>query len=395
MTVLHIDASMGVAGDMLLGAMFDVGADQAFVRDQIATVAAECAITVDPVARSGMRAVKVHIEANAPSPDRTWRTLRAELERADLDEGVRGGAMKTFTMLAEAEGHVHGVPPDDVHFHEVGSLDAIADVVGVWAALVSLSVGTVTAGAIGTGTGTVTTEHGTLPVPGPAVVTVLSGSGATIQPGPARFEACTPTGAALLAAAVDEWTDGPQLAPQRVGAGAGSKDPAGHANVTRVILGTTSGESGRRAVLLETNVDDLDPRLWPGIQANLIAEGASDAWLTAITMKKGRPAHTLSVLAGPQLVDTLAGVVMRETTAIGMRALPVGKIAAERQMHTLQVLGESIRVKTAHWRGRVVNVQPEWQDVQQCAAETGTPAKQVLAAAHAAAMSLWSVDTVE
>ena len=396
---LHFDATMGAAGDMLLAALIDAGADEAFTVSCITAIAPEAVVSFDGTTRGGMRARRALISAAAASDrSRTWASIRSDLQQVQLPEPVRNRALRAFGVLAEAEAGVHGVAVEDVHFHEVGALDSIVDVVGCCAALVSLAPGRVTCGPIATGTGYAATEHGRIPLPSPALLAVLSGSGASLTPGPAEFEACTPTAAALLATWTDEWTPGPQLSVTAIGVGAGTADPTTHANVTRVLLGDPATEprpghpnaTTAGAMLLQTNIDDMDPRLWPAVVQQLLADGAADAWLTPILMKKGRPAHTLSVLCRPDLVDGLAASIMRHTTAIGMRVTTCDKIAAERSTATVTVFGQPIRVKVARFAGAVVNVQPEWEDVREAAEITGTPAKQVLAAAHEAAHGMWA-----
>ncbi len=326
------------------------------------------------------------------SPLHRWSDLRAALQAAPLSPDVASGAIAVFTRLADAEGAVHGVPADDVHFHEVGAWDSVCDIVGVVAAVVDLGVTHVTCSPVATGSGTATTEHGVMPVPTPAVAELLARAGAPTLPGPATFEACTPTGAALVTHLADEWTSGPQLRATTVGVGAGTADPPGFPNVTRVFVGTpldARAGAAPRAVVLSTNVDDLDPRLWPGVIAELLSAGASDAWLTPIHMKKGRPALTLDVLCRPEQQQELAGRVMQLTSAIGMRVIPVDKLAADRSASTVSVLGYDIGVKVASWQGQVVNVQPEWEDVAAAAVGAEIPPKQMLALAIEAAAALW------
>lgn len=385
---LHIDASLGVAGDMMLAALLDLGADRGRVSRAITAVLPGARLEVTEVQRCGLRASAVRLPDPGTSPLHRWADVRKALTAAPLEPAVKSGALAVFTRLAEAEGAVHGVAADDVHFHEVGAWDSICDIVGVVAATDALGVGSVTATAVATGSGSVLTEHGQMPVPTPAVAQLLAVAGAPTRPGPATFEACTPTGAALVTHLTDRFTAGPELTARAVGVGAGTADPAEFPNITRVFLGE-SLTPAPRAVVLSTNVDDLDPRLWPGVIEELLAAGASDAWLTPIHMKKGRPALTLDVLCSPDRQEDLAGTVMRLTSAIGMRVIPVGKLAADRQAATVRVLGQDIDVKVASWQGRVVNVQPEWEHVAAAAAASGTPAKQVLALALSAARDLW------
>jgi uncharacterized protein (DUF111 family) len=237
-------------------------------------------------------------------------------------------------------------------------------------------------------------SHGMLPVPAPAVVELLAEAGAPVYGGDVPQEMCTPTGAALLASTVTRWGPLPLLTVTGRGFGAGARDLDEIPNVLRVVVGEPvaagaasapdTGLTGS-ALLLSTNVDDLDPRLWPAVIGALLAAGASDAWLTPIMMKKGRPAHTLSVLTGADRLDAVRRVVFTETSSIGLRQQEVGKLALERRTRTVTVDGVPVRVKTALLDGAVVNAQPEFEDVAAAAAALGRPAKAVLAAAVAAA----------
>ncbi len=389
---LWVDPSAGVAGDMLLGALLDVGASVADVRAAVAAVAGDAVrVGVREVRRAGLRATQAVAtpESRTPEP-RPWAVLRDELRSARLPDPVRARALDVFGRLARAEGLVHGSDPEQVHFHEVGALDAIADVVGVAAALESLGVRVVTAGPVAVGSGTVRTAHGELPVPVPAVVELLRGVPTT---GAGEGELATPTGAALLASVVSAWGPQPPLRVAAQGVGAGTREVAGRPNVVRVLLGETwaSPEVGEpsAALLLESNVDDLDPRLWPDVLTRLLAAGASDAWLVPVLMKKGRPAHTLCILVPdePATATAVRGVVFRETSAIGLREAVVAKHALDRAEHAVSVgppPGQRVRVKVAVLDGVPVNAQPEWDDVAAAASALGRPAKAVLAEAVAA-----------
>jgi hypothetical protein len=270
-----------------------------------------------------------------------------------------------------------------VHFHEVGALDALADVVGAIAGFAHLGLDRLTASPVALGSGAARGAHGVVPIPGPAVLELLLG--VPVVAGAAPAEMCTPTGAALVAHLVDEWTTLPPMQVHRVGTGAGGRDPAELPNVVRLVLGTPDGPPGATPVVLETNVDDLDPRLWPGVLDTLFAAGASDAWLTPILMKKGRPAHTLSVLCGPDKISAVQAAVFATTSTIGLRIVPVGKLALERTTGSVAVLGGRVGVKIAVDGGRVVNVSVEYEDVAALARDRGLPLKEVLRAATAAA----------
>ncbi len=401
--IAWVDASSGASGDMLLGALAGAGVPFGVMADAVEKVApGQVRLEEEQVRRGGFAATRCHVRVEDTEQHRTWRDVERLLAGAGLHEDVRSLAHDVFARLAEAEGRVHGVPPEEVHFHEVGALDAIADVVGVCAGVVHLGLERVVVSEVSVGGGTVSTEHGHLPVPPPAVVELLRG--VPSSGGPVQLELCTPTGAALLTTLADDWGAQPAMAVSRVGVGAGERDPEGHANVVRLLIGerggfemlagarssTTGGSSPTlgTAVVIETNVDDLDPRIWPVVIAKLLEAGASDAWLTPILMKKGRPAHQLSVLVADDRAAAVRREIHRQTSSIGLREHAVGKHELEREMATVEVDGHQVSVKVALLEGDVVNVQPEFEDVASAAQALGRPVKSVMAEAVAAARGL-------
>ena len=302
---------------------------------------------------------------------------------------MRGRALDTFARLARAEAKAHGVEPEAVHFHEVGALDAIADIVGVAAAAVSLGLERVVVSTIALGGGRqVRGQHGGIPIPGPAVLHLLAEAEAPVVGGTAPYEMTTPTGAALLATLADEFG---MMPPMRV-SGPGSAPAGGTRWRYRTSCGVIGETADRPATQLvyETNIDDLDPRLWPPVLQRLLEAGAADAWLTPILMKKGRPAHTLSVLVSSTNADAVRRVVLTETTAIGLREFDIRKHAADREFTSVDVDGQAISIKIARYDGQVVNVQPEYEDVVAAAAELKQPVKAVMARAVAAAAHFWN-----
>lgn len=406
--VLWIDATAGIAGDMLLGALLDAGADLAYVRRCVSAVHPDVDVTVAPTTRHQLAATKAtvvdrttgraadaheHHHEDHSHAHRPWREVRDLLTAADLPEPVRDRALRTFEVLARAEGRVHGVEPEDVEFHEVGSLDAIGDVVGCCAALVDLGPQRVVCSPVTVGHGDqVLGAHGRIPVPGPAVVHIATEAAIPVSGGPVAMETATPTGLALVAALSDAYGPLPTMTVTASGLGAGTRDPHRVANVVRAVLGRVRDDQPATQVLLETNVDDLDPRLWPGVLADLLDAGAADAWLTPVLMKKGRPAHMLAVLCDAAQRQTMIGVIATSTTAIGVREIPVTKHLVDRELVRVDVDGHQVAVKIARRHGRVVNVQPEFRDVEAYAGAAGLPVKQALARAVAAADDLWPVN---
>lgn len=375
----------GASGDMILGALVDAGVPLATMQQAIDGLDVEpIALSAAAVTRHGLGATAVTVTAPASTTVRTWGDVRGLLERAWLDAPVRRTALEVFERLANAEASVHRVDPNEVHFHEVGALDALADVVGAAAGLHSLGLDALSASSVATGLGMTRGMHGAIPVPAPAVLELLKG--VPVHSSTVPFELCTPTGAAILATVVTGWGEMPPMTVEQVGLGAGGRDLEELPNLLRLVIGTAAGAQATTAArVIEANVDDLDPRLWPSVISELLAAGASDAWLTPIQMKKGRPALTVSVLCDGHLAGVLRAVLFRQSSTIGVREYEVGKHALEREMVTVQVEGAPIRVKLARYEGSVVNAAPEYDDVVAAASALGRPVKTVLAAASALA----------
>jgi hypothetical protein len=383
--IVWVDATAGASGDMLLGALVDAGVDLGVIRAAVDAIAPErVELTSEAVRRGGLAATHLHVSVADSTTERTWADIRSLLEDSALDDAVKASALKTFKRLAEAEARVHGTDIDGVHFHEVGALDAIADVVGVCAGFLALGAERIVVSPIAVGWGRVAAAHGDMPVPVPAVAELLRGFAS--QAGPGVGESCTPTGAALLTTLGDHSGAQPPMVVERIGVGAGTRDPDTHANVVRILIGEPANDKGGvgAPLLLESNIDDMDPRLWPPALAALLAAGASDAWLTPILMKKGRPAHTLSVLVAADRATAVREAIFRNTTTIGLREQTVGKTALDRAAHEVVVEGQRISIKVASWNGVVMNAQPEYEDVVRAAETIGRPIKEVMALAVAA-----------
>jgi pyridinium-3,5-bisthiocarboxylic acid mononucleotide nickel chelatase len=380
-----LDLSSGASGDMLLGALVDAGVPLDLLQAEISRLGVDVTLSTETVTRAGLSATHVHVVSSEQDPPRrTLPQIRLLLER--LTPPVAAAANRTFELLADAESRVHGITRDEVHFHEVGALDALADITGTCAGLLSLGLSELTAGPIALGGGTVATAHGQLPVPGPAVLEILRGAGAPAYGG-GDLELCTPTGAALVATWATGFGPLPAMSVTSVGSGAGSRDPAGRPNVVRLVMGepVTTATAATGAIVIEANVDDLDPRAWPVVLDALLAAGADDAWLTPILMKKGRPAHQVSALCSQPAAAAVRAALFRETSTLGIRETSAAKTALAREFRTVEVEGQPIRVKVGRGDdGAVLNAMPEWDDVVRAAGALGQPAKRVLAQALAA-----------
>jgi uncharacterized protein (TIGR00299 family) protein len=388
-----LDLSSGVSGDMLLGALVDAGVPITLLQSELDRFGLPITLQATPVTRGGLAATHVQVNAEEPTPEhRRLADVRALLAR--LSPPVAEAANRTFELLAHAEAKVHGIGIDDVHFHEVGALDALADVAGVCAGFAALHLTALTAGPIALGGGTVTTAHGRLPVPGPAVLELLRGSNAAVGAavsGGGALELCTPTGAALVTSLATSYGPLPPLRISATGSGAGTRETPGQANIARLVLGEaiapdqSSEQQPAATLVIAANVDDLDPRAWPHVLEALLAAGADDAWLTPILMKKGRPAHTVSALTAQDSAPAVRAVLFRETTTLGVRETPAAKTALTREFRTVELDGQVIAVKIGRDAdGALVNAMPEWGDVVRAAAALGQPVKRVLARAQAA-----------
>ncbi|PWU20726.1 MAG: nickel pincer cofactor biosynthesis protein LarC [Candidatus Rokuibacteriota bacterium] len=381
----YLDCVGGLAGDMLVAALLDAGGDAELLESLPSQLGLDgVMVEVRRVERLGVGALHVSFPASGDPGHRTWRTIRELLERADLPPDVRKRSTAVFARLAEAEAHVHRVPVDDVHFHELGAVDTIMDVCGAVVLLDGLGVEEVACSPLPVSRGVFEAAHGTLPLPPPAVVELLRG--APLYGVADGGELVTPTGAALAAELVLRFGELPPLTLERVGTGAGSRDSAGRPNVLRVFLGESTGPLLREVALLETNLDDLSPELVPDAVAACFSAGALDVWTTPAQMKKGRPGFVLSALAHRPDEHTVARAILEQTSALGLRVSRLARYELEREERSVELEGGSVRVKIGRLDGRVVNVAPEHDDCAELAARTGRPVKSVWAAALAAAV---------
>jgi pyridinium-3,5-bisthiocarboxylic acid mononucleotide nickel chelatase len=376
MKVLYFDCISGASGDMILGALIDAGADIEKVRDELASLSMDgWDLDVHAVTRGSIRATRCEVTVTDET-ERSYSDIVSLLARSDLTDPVKQRVRRAFDILARAESKVHGVPLEQVHFHEVGALDAIVDIVGSAAALESLAPDEVITSSIPTGRGFVDSADGPLPLPAPAVTEILRG--ATLYER-GDVELVTPTGAALLAAFTDRFDTMPPLELEATGYGAGKSGAGREPNVLRVLQGQAAeaGEPGPTAMLLETNIDDMSPELLPYVIDSLLAAGAHDAWLTPIVMKKGRPAFTLSALVGAAEMDRVIDVIYRETTTLGVRVGGVTKDELAREWIEVDVAGQSVRVKVGRRGGDIVTMGPEHDDAAKAARVTGLPLKEI------------------
>ncbi len=344
----------GIAGDMALGSLLDAGADVAEVRSILEALAVDgWELTVEDVLRGGIGGAKAHVHLSSSTVVRTAGSIDALLVEAPLPARVRDRARTIFGALAAAEGHLHRKPPSQVHFHEVGSLDAIVDVVGTCAALEVLGIDEVRSGPVTTGLGMVRAAHGTIPNPSPAVVELLQGAPSRGIDSP--VELTTPTGAAILAGLVTEWGPLPPMRIEATGFGAGTRELDDRPNLTQVVVGEldhSALDEGQQVVLLESNVDDVTGEVLAHTVQALLAAGAHDAWLTPVLMKKGRPGHVVSALADVAVADQVRRVLVAETGTLGVRGQRLERWTEPRRMDQVEGLDGPARVKVSPGRAK-------------------------------------------
>jgi pyridinium-3,5-bisthiocarboxylic acid mononucleotide nickel chelatase len=390
----------GTAGDMTLGALVHAGADPLMVAAVIGQLDLQgYALSFEPVMRCGLAATHAVVAVHSHDPHaahehdhhhtttthvghRPYRAIRELIDRAELPPRIAERAQRTFRLLAEVEGVMHRQPADEVEFHEVGSVDAIVDIVGVCAALESLGVDRIVCSPITVGQGTVHAAHGELPNPAPAVVELLARRNAPSRGVGEPKELATPTGVALMCALADEFGPMPALQVAAVGYGAGTADTPGRPNVVQVVLGVeaevgAAAGSGQPMQLFEANLDDVTGEVLAHTISALLAAGANDAWVTPIVMKKGRPAHTVHALCDPALAAPVSATLLRETGTLGLRGSLVERWPQARQGNSVVIDGHTVRIKVAG-TGVHGRIKVEHDDAAAAAAALGRPLREVL-----------------
>jgi pyridinium-3,5-bisthiocarboxylic acid mononucleotide nickel chelatase len=382
--VVYFDCANGAAGDMLLGAIVDLGLPLDELRAELAKLPLQgYALRSSRVSRSGLAATKVDVEIHAPETQhRHLRHIVGIIDSSTLDAEVKDKAKALFHRLAEAEGKVHGTSPEKVHFHEVGAVDSIVDIVGGVIGLRWLGAARFVASPLNLGSASVTMSHGTVPVPPPATAHLVTGVPVF---GAGDGELLTPTGALLVTSYATAYGPLPALRIEKTGHGAGTRDTQGRPNVLRLIVGEETHASGsERVLVLETEVDDTAPQLLGPLIDGLLAAGALDAFYTAVQMKKGRPGVLVTVIAPPDRREAIEELLFRETTTLGVRRQEWERTTLERETASVATEYGGVRIKIGRRGGVVYNAWPEFEDCQRLAGEKRVAVKEVLAAALAA-----------
>jgi pyridinium-3,5-bisthiocarboxylic acid mononucleotide nickel chelatase len=385
--ILVFDPFSGASGDMILGALVDCGVPLTAIQEAVSRLGIEGArIAAEPASSGAIRGTRVRVESTGDQPVRDWRSIRELLRESALDPAMRDAAIAVFVTLAEAEAEAHGEPIEEVHFHEVGAVDAIVDVVGACAGFAALGVERIYSRPVATGSGWVQSQHGLLPVPAPATAILLARAHVPVRPDPPASsspgELLTPTGAAILGA-LAEWHS-PGFIPVRVGYGFGTRQLP-WPNALRLWIGDVVDDSpgGDPAeLLLETNIDDMNPQFYEPLRERLVAAGALDVWLTPIVMKKGRPATTVSAIVPAGRRADIERVFMLESTTLGVRATVIERTRAPRQFVTVATRWGAVQLKLRGWDGRIIGAMPEYDDCLRLSQDSGASIREIWAEAN-------------
>jgi uncharacterized protein (TIGR00299 family) protein len=381
MKVAHFDCFSGASGDMILGALIDAGAEVAAIRAGLDSLGLPIRLEVEAVRKGGFRATRVTIEAADQESHRFLPDVEAILAKGQLTERQRELALRIFRRLAEAEAAAHGLPLEKVHFHEVGALDSIADIVGAAIALDRLAIDRITCRPVPTGSGTVKCAHGLMPIPAPGTAELLKG--VPLAASPVKAELTTPTGAAILTSIVSEWLEAPVMTVERIGVGAGTREFIEQPNILRLFVGQAQaqplGLESDQVWVLETNLDDLPAEVIGYCYERLLAAGALDVYSTAIVMKKNRPGVLLSVLAAEDQLAELEEILFRETSTFGVRRYRVERHKLQRKAVTVTTAWGPVHGKLGWQDGRPAVFTPEYEDCARVARQHGVPLREVYA----------------
>ena len=399
MKILYYDCFCGICGDMNLGAMVDAGVDGDYLIGELSKLQldSEYKINIKKGMKKGISGTKVDVVLTHKEHDhhhyRNLKDIENIINVSTLNDRVKKSSINMFRRIAEAEAMVHGKSIDEVHFHEVGAVDSIVDIVGAAIALDYLKVDKVIASSVQVGGGWVKCAHGLIPVPAPATVEILKGI--PIKTGIVSFETTTPTGAAILAENVVEFTDKMEFSIEKIGYGLGNRDLE-IPNVLRVYSGEAKNrEDVEEQYILEANIDDMNPEIYSFVEERLFEAGALDVFTTSIIMKKGRPAIKLSILTDKRKEHDLLEVIFRETTSIGIRKIKVEKIMLKREFSTVKTRYGDVRIKKSYYEGEMVKYKAEYEDCKRMARENNVPIAHVYREVYKVTEKIFSNENTE
>ncbi len=389
MKILYFDCPTGVSGDMFLASLIDMGVDFKSILRELKKLSVDrIDVSLGRETRHSITGTTFRVKITEAHHHRTFRDIKALIAKSRLSPRVKALSTEIFRTIAVAEGKVHGISPEKVHFHEVGAMDSIIDIVGAAVAVESLKPDRVVCSPLPLGSGWADTMHGRIPVPAPATVEILKG--VPLAQSAIPFELTTPTGAAIMKTIAAAFGGMPAMTVEKTGYGAGKKDFRESANLLRVMMGGSyekapgprNGE--QELMVLETNIDDMSPQIAGYLLERLLDAGALDAFLTPVQMKKSRPGILLTVLCENERSEPLLDLIFAESTTIGVRTYPVRRRCLERRTEKVKTRYGAVRVKVSMKDGRAINIQPEYEDCKEAALKKKAPLKKVMDAARAA-----------
>ncbi len=379
--IAYFDCFSGISGDMCLGAIVDSGVSLSSIKKELKKISIQnYELKAEKVLRNGISSTKVDVIIKSQDngqKGRKWQDIERIINRSALSEDIKKRGLYIFKKLFESEAKVHGETFDRVHLHELGGVDCIVDIFGTLIGLEILGIKKIFVSSINLGSGSITTEHGVLPVPAPATAELLKGYAVYFSSLP--FELTTPTGAAILKGLNAKSSMCPRIITEKIGYGAGGKDIKGMPNVLRLFIGKEAGDKpADSAVIIETNIDDMNPQIYDSVIEKLFEAGAIDVFLENIMMKKNRPAVKLTVIANKEKIDSLADIIFRETTTIGLRFYDVKRMVLDREIKKIKTKFGDVRFKISCLRGKILNISPEYEDLKRLSKKTGIPLKELI-----------------
>jgi uncharacterized protein (TIGR00299 family) protein len=389
MKVAYFDCFSGASGDMILGALMDAGLSARLLREELKKLKLPSVhLKATKVLKGGLSATQVVVEGKSEKKShRTLKEMLRIIDRSTLEPWIKEKSKEIFRRIASVEGEIHQKPMEEIHFHEIGGLDSVVDIVGAVWGVRQLGIDRICVSRVNVGTGFVKCEHGTLPVPSPAALSLMRGK--PIYSSGIEKELLTPTGAVLLSTLGSEFGNLPPMKVERIGYGAGRSELP-HPNLLRVMIGTLDVAAGMEKVMVvETNIDDMNPQFYDYVMEKLLALEVMDVFLTPIMMKKNRPATLLTVICRVERLPSVTRFLLKETTTLGMRWHEEERARADREITTLQTKHGAVRFKLARWEGKLVNLSPEYEDCKKLASQTGIPLKDIFEEAKKAARAMW------
>jgi len=386
MRIAYFDCFSGASGDMILGAMIDAGLSLKTLREELENLRVSgLRLKTRKVLKAGIAGTQVIVEReNERRPHRNLKEMLSIIDRSRLDSEIKEKSKTIFQRIASVEATIHHIPIEEVHFHELGGLDSVVDIVGSVLGLRQLKVDEVWVSRVNVGGGFVKCAHGMLPVPAPATLSLMKGK--PIYSSGIERELLTPTGAAILTTLGSKFGEMPLMKVEKIGYGAG-RDELPHPNLLRLMIGSSLKQSGKeRVTVIETNIDDMNPQLFDYIMERLFKMGAFDVFLIPVMMKKNRPGLLLTVISPMDKRQILTEFILRETTTLGMRWREEERVRAEREILILNTPYGKVRFKIAYWEGERVNLSPEYEDCKRIAIKQGIPLKDIFDEAKRTAM---------